>query len=164
MAISCQQKRDTLNQNRGTLLSLSNHKRISSLINLCIIIKIMLRKAKTMDEELKKEFKKINRGLNRLNTRIGKLEGKESRNVLDAKKSTLATVGFSLVLAGCILQIQQNNWSSSGLFIVLGTLVAVLASYWGTPHFLRSVRIAFWVLLGIAVGITVYLVVAILSA
>jgi len=116
-----------------------------------------------MDEELRKEIKKITKGLNRLNTRIDKLEEKESRNVLEANKAILATVGFSLVLAGCILQLQQHDWSSSGLFIFLGTFVAVWASFWGTPRFLRFIRIAFWVALGIAVGLTVYVVVAILS-
>ena len=120
-----------------------------------------------MDEELRKEIKKITKGLNRLNTRIDKLEEKESRNVLEANKATLAIVGFSLVLAGCILQLQQHDWSSSGLFIFLGTFLAAWASLWGTPRFLRFlrfVRIAFWIALAIAVGLTVYVVVAIRSA
>jgi len=120
-----------------------------------------------MDEELRKEIKKITKGLNRLNTRIDKLGKKENQNVLDANKATLATVGFSLVLAGCILQLQQHDWSSSGLFIFLGTLIAAWASFWGTPRFLRflrALRIAFWVALAIAVGLTVYVVVVVLSA
>jgi len=120
-----------------------------------------------MDEELRKEIKKITKGLNRLNIKIDKLGKKESRNFLEANKATLASVGFSLVLAGCILRLQQHDWSSSGLFIFLGTFLAALASFWGTPHFprfLRFVRIAFWVALAIAVGLTVYVIVAIRSA
>lgn len=117
-----------------------------------------------MDEELKKEFKKVNRGINRLNTRIDKLEGMEKRNVLDANKITLATVGLALVVAGVTLQLQQHDWLYSGSFIFLGAFVAVLASFWGTSRYMRFLKIAFWVALGIAVGLTVYVVLVILSA
>jgi len=131
---------------------------------LCTIIKIMLRKAKTMDEELKKEFKKIHKGLKKLNTKIDKLEEKGKRNTLDANKTVLAVVGLSLVVAGVTLQLQQHDWSSSGSFIFLGAFIAVLASLWGTSRFMTFIKISLWVTLSIAVGLTVYVVVVILSA
>lgn len=116
-----------------------------------------------MDEELKQELRKINKGVNRLSTRIDRLDKKTNRNMLDTNKATLVAIALSLVLAGVILQLQQNDWSTSSFFIFLGAFVVILASFWSTPHFKKYVRIAFWVTLVIAVGLTVYLVVVLLS-
>ena len=116
-----------------------------------------------MDEELKQELRKINKGVNKLNTRIGKLAKEAKRNTLDANKATLATIGLSLVLAGAILQLQQHDWSSSGFFVFAGTFLALLAVFWGTPRLKKYVRIAFWVALCVAVGLTIYATIVILS-
>ena len=116
-----------------------------------------------MDEELKKEIRKISSAVNRLSARIDRLDKRTNRNMLDTNKATLVTVALSLVLAGVILQLQQNDWSTSSFFIFLGAFVVILASLWSTPHFKKYVRIAFWVTLVIFVGLTVYVVVVLLS-
>ncbi len=118
-----------------------------------------------MDEELKQELRKINTGVNRLNTRIDKLDKEAKRNTLDANKVTLTAIGLSLVVAGVILQFQQNDWSSSGFFVFAGTFLALLAIFWGTPHFkkyMKCVRIALWLSLSATVGLTVYIIIALL--
>jgi len=112
-----------------------------------------------MDEELRKEIKKINKGLNRLNSKLNRLDKRISRNILDTNQITLLTVAVSVVLAGVTFQAQQHDWSKSGIFIFLGAFLAIVAGFGPTPGFKKYLRIAFWVALGVAIGLTAYLVV-----
>lgn len=123
----------------------------------------MLRKAKTMDEELKKEFKKINREIERLNTNIDELKKGVELNSLGANRIALITIGLSLVLAGGVHLTQQHDWISGGFFMFLGAYLAVFASYWGKPSFPKFVRIARWLPLGLVVGFAIYVVVVVRS-
>jgi hypothetical protein len=122
-----------------------------------------MRRAKPMDEELRKEIKKTSKGVNRLNTRLDRLDKRINRNMLDTNQTTMLTVALSIVLSGVILQLQQNDWSISGFFIFLGVFVAIVARFGSTPHFKKYLRIAFWVALSVAVGLTAYLVFVLIS-
>jgi len=115
------------------------------------------RSIKTMDKEVAAELEKIHGKLIEVDTKLDK-------GTKDQNRLTSAVVGFSIAMAGIMVWIQTEMWSSAGTFLIFfGTLLMGLVALMHKAGFLKWIRIVFWVALCVLIALLVAVVIIVLS-
>lgn len=72
-----------------------------------------------MDAEIKQEFDKINKKINKIGTKL-------ERSTKDSSLMTFAVVGFSIFIMGIAIWVQERMFTSEGtFFVVYGGMITV---------------------------------------